>query len=101
MYENGLEANIAWLEECELEREIAADVAERDMLIEMSEMAEEAAMVERDVFGSIEPPFDTVGAEDWDDWECYFDEGYDAWHEACSDILEVTGEMATSDVLGL
>jgi len=70
-------------------------------LAEMVEIAEENAYAELGVFGCVESPFDTADSEDWDDSECYRDEGYNAWHTACEDILEVTGEFATDEVFGL
>lgn len=66
---------------------IAAEVAERDMLIEMSEMAEEAAMVERDVFGCIEfePQFN---------WNAKSTPDERGWSRAMVDIIAFEGEDA-------
>ncbi len=58
---------------------------------------EEAALVELEQLGNVEPPFDTAGAEDWP--ESWGD--FEPWHQAVNDYTEVMGELCTDEVLGL
>lgn len=83
---------LAWDEyqaemEREREREIAAEVAERDDVVELAEQAEEAAMIELAEFGCIEfePQFNWHAKSTPDDR---------GWSRAVIDIIKFEGEDA-------
>ena len=78
----------------------AYGVEERDELLALVEQAYEVASSELAAFGFSESPFDTEDFEDWYEWD-YSEEYFEAWHEACRDIFEVTGEFAMDEVYGL
>ena len=74
---------------------------ERDEFIELVEVAEENARAELGEFGYCEAPFDTAGAEDWPDETYTTPSWYAAWHDACNDLFDLMGELASDEVLGL
>lgn len=76
-------------------------VEERDEFIELVEVAEENARAELGEFGYCEAPFDTAGAEDWPDETYTTPSWYAAWHDACNDLFDLMGELASDEVLGL
>lgn len=74
---------------------------QRDELDELVRVIEENACIELGEFGYCEAPFDTAGAEDWPDETYTTPNWFDAWHDACNDWFDLTGELASDEVLGV
>ena len=84
----------------EFERIITAEVAERDHIIELVEMAEESALDERAAFGTAVPWF--FGEPDLNEFDVWCDEKHltadewEAWNAATDDIPEKFFELDMS-----